>query len=63
MHSQSRVDYIEFLKIARGSLAELSTQYELSIDLKLLESRESIVNLLAETDRVLQGLIRSLQPK
>ena len=37
---QSRVDYIKFLKIARGSLAELSTQYELSIDLKLLDLGE-----------------------
>jgi four helix bundle protein len=59
---QSRVDYIKFLKIARGSLAELSTQYELSIELKLLDPIQATTNLMDETDRVLQGLIRSLQP-
>lgn len=60
---QSRLDYTKFLRIARGSLAELSTQFELSIDLEMLTREQTITNLLAETDRVLQGLIRSLELK
>jgi four helix bundle protein len=49
--------------VARGSLAELSTQFELSIDLRMLTQTNPITDLLAEADRVLQGLIRSLEKK
>lgn len=57
---QSTDDYLRFLKIARGSLAELSTQVELAINLELLTPSQSLTELLEESDRVLQGLIRSL---
>jgi four helix bundle protein len=60
---QSRADYLKFLRIARGSLAELSTQYEIAIDLNMIEKTVDVVDLLAETDRVFQGLIRSLEKK
>src|SRR4051794_40878139 len=33
---QSRPDYLKFLRIARGSLAELSTQVELAVTLKMI---------------------------
>ena len=60
---QSLPDYIKFLRTARGSLAELATQFEIAIDLKMLPKEQKVMDLLAETDRVLQGLIRSLEQK
>jgi four helix bundle protein len=60
---QSTADYLKHLRISRGSLAELSTQFELAIQLKLLKEKPEALSLLAEEDRVLQGLIRSLEVK
>ena len=51
----------EFLRIARGSLFELGTQLELAESLELMELHASVRDLIAETDRVLQGLIRSIE--
>jgi len=59
---QSLGDYIKFLRIARGSLAELTTQYELATSLEMIPHDPQLNDLLSETDRVLQGLIRSLEP-
>ena len=58
---ESRKAYLKHLRTARGSLAELSTQWELTIDLELLAPNRQIMALLEETDRVLQGLIRALR--
>ncbi len=58
---QSRTDYLRFLRTARGSLAELETQLMLCEDLEFLQIPEPVHALRAETDRVLQGLIRSLE--
>jgi len=58
---QSLPDYIRFLKTSRGSLMELQTQLQLARDLMFLQADEPLIELLQETDRVLQGLIRSLQ--
>ena len=60
---QTTADYIKFLRTARGSLAELSTQLEIAISLDLLKNNPEVSDTLAETDRVLQGLIRSLDAK
>ncbi len=60
---QSRPDYLRMLRVARGSLMELSTQYDLSTSLRLIARDRETEELLAETDRVLQGLIRSLERK
>jgi four helix bundle protein len=60
---QATVDYIRFLRTARGSLAELSTQTEIAISLKMLLENERLAALLQEVDRILQGLIRSLEEK
>jgi len=57
---QSLPDYIRFLRIARGSLAELQTQLMLAGDLGFLKPHSESDSLLDEADRVLQGLIRSL---
>lgn len=57
---QSKTDYVRFLKVARGSLAELETQLILCEELEFLQLPTSIAELRRETDRVLQGLIHSL---
>ena len=58
---QSRVEYIRFLKVARGSLAELRTQVLLSGELNFLRNSAEIGALLDETERLLAALIRSLR--
>ena len=60
---QTLSDYIHFLVIARGSLAELETQITIARELKMLQETDSLIELLEETDRLVQGLIRSLQNK
>ena len=58
---ESRRAYLKHLRIARGSLAELSTQWELATDLTMLPPDALVSSLLEETDRVLQGLIRAVR--
>ncbi|MDY7108585.1 MAG: four helix bundle protein [Planctomycetota bacterium] len=58
---ERRRDLLQFLRIARGSLNELSTQYELAVELQMIEAKPAMIELINETDRVLQGLISSLQ--
>lgn len=60
---ESRKDLLKFLRVARGSLNELETQHEVAVELDLLKSQMEMINLIHETDRVLQGLIRSLMRK
>ncbi len=60
---QSRVDYLRFLRTARGSLAELMTQTEIAWELDLMPFHQDLANLLEEEDRILQALIRSLENK
>ena len=60
---QTRPDYLRHLRIARGSLAELSTQFELTINLKMLNSNRVLFEQINEEDRILQALIRSLENK
>jgi four helix bundle protein len=58
---ESRNAYLRHLRVARGSLAELATQWELAVSLKLLAEDVTTLNLLTEADRVLQGLIRGVR--
>ena len=60
---QTRRDYLHFLSIARGSLAELETQIIIASRLNMLPKNEELTERLNEADRVLQGLIKSLQTK
>jgi four helix bundle protein len=60
---QSRPDLIKYLRIARGSLNELSTQTQLALDLNMLTDISQLSPAVAEVDRILQGLIRSLERK
>lgn len=56
-------EYINFLKIARGSKAELETQLMLCVSINMLTEEDIAVplQLLAETGRLINALIRSLQ--
>ncbi|MCH7591404.1 MAG: four helix bundle protein [Planctomycetes bacterium] len=58
---QARPDYIHFLMIARGSLAELETQLIIAGELHMLSETETIMEAIQETRRILQGLITSLR--
>ncbi len=60
---ESRVDLLKFLRIARGSLNEVATQYELATSMQMIPAQPMISDLIEETDRVLQGLIKSLKDK
>lgn len=56
-------DYMRFLDIAYGSVAEVETQLYLTIDLKYATEKEIDVLILgyAEVGRMLNGLIASLE--
>jgi len=56
-------DYLKHLRIARGSLAELSTQYEIASELESLPADTVITELMPEVERVPQALILSLERK
>ena len=57
----TRPGFLRHLRIARGSLCELDTQREIAIELGLLRPLEETAPAVAETGRLLQGLINSLQ--
>jgi four helix bundle protein len=55
-------DYLRFMDIALGSTYELQTQLRLAKDLNLIQD-STIPNDIAECERILNGLIRSLRNK
>jgi four helix bundle protein len=59
----TRPEYVRGLRIAAGSLAELTTAYELAVSLGLLADNPQLAQLLAEEDRILAALIRKLPLK
>jgi four helix bundle protein len=65
-HARSSTkDYLRFISIAMGSLAELETQVELAARLLYID-RQKLTELLTTADevgRMLQGLRKSLQSK
>jgi four helix bundle protein len=65
-HSRSATkDFIRFLAIARGSVAELTTQIVIARRLGYLTEQQSerITEMLNEESRMLGGLRRSLESK
>lgn len=56
----TRNDYVRFLRTARGSLFELSTQAEICKRLGFAGDWTHIMDTADEVRRILQGLIRSL---
>ena len=55
---RSRLEFLQFLHIARGSLAELETQLFIAIDQKLVDP--SLMRHVDDVGRMLNGLITSL---
>ncbi|TWU20383.1 four helix bundle protein [Bythopirellula polymerisocia] len=60
---RSQGDFLRFLRIAKGSLAELETQLIISQRLGLAEKdrHTEILNMTEEESQMLSGLIRSVQ--
>jgi four helix bundle protein len=58
----SRKEFIQFLHIASGSVAELETQLLLAIQIGLL-SGDHIISHVEEVRKLLLGLLRSLKKK
>lgn len=58
-------DYLRFVSIAMGSLAEVETQIELAARLNYLgiEQRDALFTTTDELGRMLQGLRKSLQSR
>lgn len=58
-------EFINFLHIAQGSLAELDTQLEIALRLNLTnqEAWTTMNTKLLEADKMLSGLINSLKEK
>jgi four helix bundle protein len=56
-------EFINFLHIAQGSLAELDTQLEIALRLRFIdqETWESMDSKLLEEDKMLSGLILSIK--
>ena len=57
---RSRAEFIQYLHVSRGSLAELETQYLIASRLALLSDATTTLEEIAEVGRLLNGLIRSL---
>ena len=60
---ESTPEFLRFLYIARGSLAELETQILIANDLGYLEDPAPILEELGQVSAPLSGLIRSLRTR
>jgi four helix bundle protein len=62
---ESTKEFLRHLSIAYGSLMEVKTQILIALDLKYLDDSTagSLLELSAETGRIINGLIRSLKSK
>jgi four helix bundle protein len=59
----SRADYIRFLNVARGSLAELEAQVCICVELKRLNGESGLEEAVAEVGRMLSALVRRLKER
>jgi len=62
---QSTKEFVQFLYVARGSLAELDTQFTISRDLNYVndKQRETMAARIAELQRMTLSLIKKLQKR
>lgn len=62
---ESSKNYLQFLRISRGSLMEVETLILISKNLKYVDEEEFklISNKIEEVGKILQGLIKSIQQK
>lgn len=59
----SRKNYIQFLRVSRGSLYELETQLLITKELNYINDSESVENLIIEISKMLNSLIKKLEEK
>lgn len=59
----SRKNYIQFLRIARGSLFELETQILITKELKYINESETVEGLIIEISKMLNSLISKIEEK
>jgi four helix bundle protein len=59
----TRPEFVRGLRIAMGSLNELSTAYELATSMELIRPKDAVLELQAEVDRLLSALVRKLESK
>ena len=59
----TRPELVRGLRTAMGSLCELTTAYEIALGLKHLKRDPTILNRLAEEDRMIQAFIMALEEK
>jgi four helix bundle protein len=59
----SLAEYVHFLGIACGSMAELETQLELAVRLRMLEPNTILLKQADRTARLLRALRKSLRAK
>jgi four helix bundle protein len=57
----SRLDYIRFLEIARGSLSELETQVQICMELQIVAPGCQLEQLVSEVGTLLSAMIRRLR--
>ena len=57
----SKGEFLQFLRIARGSTAELTTQLLISENLGYLTDSKNTIEMVEEVGRILSGLIKSLR--
>ncbi|XAL98617.1 four helix bundle protein [Phycisphaeraceae bacterium D3-23] len=60
---RTTADFLRFLDMSRGSVNELETQTRIAIGLKYIEPDEQLRQLIGDVERLLAGLIRSLERK
>jgi four helix bundle protein len=60
---KSTADFIRFLNISYGSLAEVGTQIEIAEMLNFINKQEEIYKLIDEVEKIISGLINSLAKK
>jgi four helix bundle protein len=58
---RSRAEYLQFLYVARASLAELATQAEIAREIGLLHSSLLLEEDISEVGRIIDALITRLQ--
>jgi four helix bundle protein len=54
-------EFAKFCRIARGSLFELMSHVEIANELGHISPNQELTDVMQETDRVLQGLLRYLE--
>ncbi len=62
---QTKKEFIQFLHMAQGSLSELDTQIDISLELEYLKRTElnGMQMLMSDIDKMLTGLIKSLKKR